>query len=151
MMNARGCVPCKHPDRGLPPPPPPHTCIYVCMAGESVGGTQHQVLSQIALPCQKFMEDSLSSTAGVGGQQPPALDNIVYDSVYITHILPSNFPGTFNALPCYVDEHADMTTIITHLPPSISSHLCTAELQLLTFLIVAYISPLLKRIVYLLT
>lgn len=32
---------------------------------------------------------------------PPAFDNIVTDSVYITYILPRNFSGSFYAHPCH--------------------------------------------------
>lgn len=107
LLNSGGSTPC---DLSLPPPRetnnPPHMhSRRVCQTDPASGAL---VWKSFALPWCLCVEDSLSSIMGVGGYcpqegfagaVPPAFNNVVTDSVYIIHILPHNFPGTFHALP----------------------------------------------------
>lgn len=52
--------------------------------------------------------------------QPPALDIIVASSVYIIHIFPCHFPGTFHALPIFRDKTVTNGRFPCKWNPSIS-------------------------------
>lgn len=87
--------------------------LNVFTAGERNGHTQYlgaPACWSYAFSCCENLKDSLFSWVGVGdcapmqgpqGAEPPALNNVVIDSVYIMYILQCSFPGIFHALPCY--------------------------------------------------